>query len=145
MTVATQLVGHVLVDKLISGGLLTGAKQAAGQGALLLLSGFLICFGIGFFLLAAYWRLDVANTPEMSALTAGVISFGLAAIIGGIMFLMAKIRQRKAQRLQREIADLLTTLVGTVDEDVSNAIRENPKTAALLAFLTGYLASDRVL
>lgn len=145
MTVATQLISHVLIDKLISGGLLTGAKKAAGQGALLLLSGFLICFGIGFFLLAIYWQLDVTNDPKTAAIAAGAISFGLAALIGGIVFVMAKIRQRKAQRLQQEIQQTLLSIIETVDADFSNAISENPKTAAFLAFLTGYLASDRVL
>lgn len=145
MSAVTNVIGLALVDKLMSSGMLTGAKKAAGQGMLYLLSGFLVFVGLGFLIWALYLQLELQSSPESAAMAAGFASIALALGIFAALAVIAKIRESKAQKLRQEVEEVIRGFIESLNEEVSEPIRENPKTAASLSFLAGYLTGNRIL
>lgn len=143
MTAIPRMVGYVLIERLVSKGIsLAGART--GNRMISVLAGFLACIGVGFLLLAGYLNLGRALDPESASLLVGLGSLGLSAIVLLYLCVAEAVRSHKSKKIQAEIEQILTHFVESIGKEAAGPIEDNPKTAALIAFASGYAAGNRL-
>ncbi len=109
------------------------------------LSGVLAVIGIAFLMISEYFRLKAVYMPDAAALiTAGTAVF--MSIFCGLIG-MAVMKREKDRHIAhtppQDIAKTISALVDSLGEELEQPIRENPKTAVMLASLAGFVAGDR--
>jgi hypothetical protein len=120
-------------------------KVSAAGISLMGLSGALAIIGIAFVMVSEYFWLKAMYMPDMAALfTAGTAVF-LSLFFGLIgMAIMKQGKDRHAVHTPpQDIAKTIGALVDSLGEELEQPIRENPKTAVMLASLAGFVAGDR--
>lgn len=145
MISAAAVIGQMVVERLREK---KPAWLEIGKGGLALaaLSGILALAGIGFLSAALYLGLKTAMPPWQAAAAAGAILSGLAGLGGWAVARMIGRRRliRANHHADEEIRDLLAALAEEMEESIEEPIRHNPKTAALLAGLAGFMAAGRM-
>ena len=117
-------------------------KNKFGLG-LMALSALLFCAGVIFAMMSGYgWLLTQFTQPLAALISAGFI-LGLALLSSLTGFLL--IKKQPAPAMQQDemlqIIDAVTELLG---EELTDPIKENPKTAILLASVAGFAAADHL-
>lgn len=135
---------QILIDRVLSNKASFTGRSKAGFG-LLAFSGLLLCLGLGFLLGAAYLWFDKNYTPEVAAAMTGILSMLLALLGAAGAYFFAYFRRRRIQTLKSEIAETVQTALEYADEELGEPVRENPKTAVMIASLAGFVAGERFL
>lgn len=106
----------------------------------------LTLMGVGFVLFAEYAYLIATYSAEVAALGVACSAMAISLLSAATgMILMGK---RSARRMPAstgmppDIAKTLTGLIDSLAEELEDPIRENPKTAIMIASLAGFLAGD---
>ena len=137
--VAEQLILSVLMN----GTGMSEKKNQFGLG-LAALSLFLALAGLGFLIAAGYAFLLDAYDAKTATLYMAVIIFGCTAVTSLTAYTLFKFRQRRLRSLQRTITDNIHSAINAVSDELEGPIRDNPKTAALIAGLAGFAAAHRM-
>ena len=137
--VAEQLILSVLMN----GTGMSEKKNQFGLG-LAALSLFLALAGLGFLIAAGYAFLLDAYDEKTATLYMAVIIFGCTAVTSLTAYTLFKFRQRRLRSLQRTITDNIHSAINAVSDELEGPIRDNPKTAALIAGLAGFAAAHRM-
>ena len=99
-----------------------------------------------FAVMTEYLWLRAFYAPYLAALvtacTAVLLSL-VAAWIGSMTMKRDKRRDAIARGPSPDIAKTLSSLIDSFEEELEQPIRENPKTAIMLASLAGFMAGDR--
>lgn len=109
-------------------------------------AGVMIVMSVGFTLFAEYIYLTAIYNPATAAI--GVACTGLVIAMlsaaTGMLAMDKKTDKRPVQNTgpQPDIAKTLTGLIDSLAEEMEDPIRENPKTAIMIASLAGFLAGD---
>lgn len=117
-------------------------------------------FGVGFAALSALlfimalifavislhgWLLTYYLPPVAALIVAGVV-LGFSLITGaiGYMFLKSRAKPGSPHEAGDDVTKLLGDVTALVEEELSESVRENPKTAVLLASLAGFVAGEHL-
>lgn len=105
----------------------------------------LTAIGAGFLLFAELIWLQKAYEPEVAAmlvaLTAVVVA-SLSAATGVAIFRRPPTHQNALQNA--DLAKSVSALIDSLTEELEEPIRDNPKTALMVASLAGFLVGDHV-
>ncbi|HRC26924.1 MAG TPA: hypothetical protein PKX87_05785 [Alphaproteobacteria bacterium] len=135
---------YAVVDRLLKGYLpLTGRSKVVE--ALIGVTAALLVLGLGFMIYAAHLWVSRTYTPEMAALVTGGLLLALAALCVAGMYLLVQYTRRRVIRVKDDITQSLTEIMGIAGDELAEPVRDNPKTAVLIASIAGFLAGERFL
>jgi len=134
----------LLIDRILCNDAPFTGKSKTGLG-LFALAGVLLTIALGFFIYAAYLWLVSNYPPEIAAAAAGGLTLGVAALcaLGAYGFLQYK--RSRLKKLKNEIADTMQNALEFADEELAQPVKDNPKTAVLIASLAGFIAGEKFI
>ena len=144
MNALMPLVEQFIVNTLVSKQAPFMRKSKLGLG-LIALSGLFFSAALVFLIIAGYgWLLTQFTQPEAALITAAfVMATSLLTALTAVLVLK-KTPERAHNAQSDEIHEMVTVLGELVGEEFESSIRENPKTAMILAGAAGLVAADRL-
>lgn len=143
MNALMPLVEQFVVNTLVSKQAPFTRKSKLGLG-LMVLSGLFFCAALVFLVVAGYgWLLTQFTQPEAALITAAFI-LAASVLTALCAVLVLKKTPHHAPAQSDEILEMVTALGEMVGDDLETSIRDNPKTAMLLAGAAGLIAADRL-
>ncbi len=142
MSFPAMVAEQLILSALLNGTGMSEKKNQFGLG-LAALSLFLGLAGLGFLIAAGYGYLHEYFDAKTSTLYMGIIVLVCALMSSSTAYILFHIRQKRVRKYQRTITDNIYQAINSVAEELEVPIRDNPKTAALLAGLAGYAAAQR--
>ena len=103
--------------------------------------------GLGFCLYGEYvWLLSVF-TPAIAAFCVGGSAFTLALALTLVGDLISSGKSKRSSRTESapsvDLPKLVSDTINSLSEELEEPIRDNPKTALMLASLAGFVAGER--
>lgn len=143
----TPLIKQLMLSGIMNAPAVSRLPRINAAGVFFLwLAAVLTVMAIGFGLFATYAYLVTIYVPQAAALMVAGIAFAVALVSAGISMLYMNRRARRmvSQTLnpQPDIAKTVTAMIDSIAEELEEPIRENPKTAIMIASLAGFLAGD---
>lgn len=135
---------NVLIDRVLSKDAPFTGKSKAGLGLFTLALAFLL-IALAFFIYAAYLWMSKNYPPEVAATLMGGLILSLAAISGIVAYAILSYKRLRMKKLKNEIIETMQSAIELADEEISEPIKENPKTAVLIASLAGFVAGEKFL
>jgi hypothetical protein len=132
---------HALIDNVLKGNSASDGRDKFGWG-FATLSIFLFCLGSGFLIYAAYLWLQSNYSPEMASLLTGTVSLLLAAIFVTAASIAQSYRRFRLKKMRQEIGATLHAALEMLEDELSDPVRNNPKTAVLMASVAGFLTGE---
>ncbi|MGB4108026.1 MAG: hypothetical protein WBK55_09580 [Alphaproteobacteria bacterium] len=115
------------------------------MGPALLLAGFLAVAGSGFLVAAGYDWLVTHYDLQTARLVIGALILSLGVIIAAVVYGVYNEKRKQLQGYYGILKDNLHSALEVVGEELEEPIRENPKTAVMIASLAGYIAAEKLL
>lgn len=137
--VAEQLILSVLLN----GTGMSEKKNKFGLG-LAALSLFLALIGLGFLTAAGYAFLLELHDAKTATLYMAVMLMGCAVASSLLAYTLFHYKQKRLRSLQRTLTDNIHSAINAVSDELEGPIRDNPKTAAIIAGLAGFAAAQRM-
>ena len=142
MTGVLKIAEQLLMNQIISNNFPLSGKTKAGLG-LSCLSGLLIFTGLVFFIYAANLWLNNNFSADIAAALTGCVAFSFAAIISLIALSISQYKKIKAAKMKQEIQHTIMQAIEIANDEFSDPIKDNPKTAVTGAALTGFMLGNR--
>lgn len=139
---ALQLIERAVIDKLFSAPAPLSGLEKTGQFLCALSVAFLVA-GLVFLVYGAHTWLSTHYSEDITAVITGIISLGLSAVIASVLFAVIHYHQTRIRKLRRGITGKIKSSLSTLENELSDPIRENPKTALIIASFLGFLAEDQ--
>lgn len=100
--------------------------------------------GSGFLLYAGFLYLQTRYTPDMAALimAAAAMVFSVLVAFAGVQTMKRHPRSHHAHPPGADMAQMVNQLIDTIGDELEEPIRDNPKTALMVASLAGFLAGN---
>lgn len=117
----------------------------AQMGPALLLAGFLAVAGSGFLVAAGYDWLVAHYDLQTARMVIGALILSLGVIIATAAYSVYDKKRRQLQSYYGVLKDNIHSALEIVGEELEEPIRENPKTAVMIASLAGYIAAEKLL
>jgi hypothetical protein len=108
------------------------------------LSFFLGLAAIGFFMGAGYGWLNARYDAPTASFYMGLIILTAALIASFAAHAIHNFRRVKRQTYQKLMIDNIRSAIGVLGEELEEPIRDNPKMAAFLAALAGFVAAQKI-
>lgn len=143
MAGALQLIERVVIDRLFSAVVPLSGIQKMGQFFSALSIAFLVA-GLVFLLYGAHTWLSLHYGQGIAAIATGIMSLALSVIIAGILFAIIHQQKIRAKKLRKEVTDKIQSSLSTLEHELSDPVREHPKTALIIASCLGFLAEDQL-
>lgn len=144
MNALMPLVEQFVVNSLVSKQAPFMRKSKLGLG-LIALSGLFFCAALVFLIIAGYgWLLTQFTQPEAALITAGFIMATSILTALSAILVLRKAPQQAINTQSDEIHEMVTMIGELLGEELETSIRENPKTAMILAGAAGLIAADRL-
>lgn len=105
----------------------------------------LALIGLGFLMVAAYDWLKLAYDLQTARLYMGALSLGLALLVGASAMALHVYKLKKVRDYYHVVRDNVHAALTLVSDELEDPIRENPKTAVMMAGLAGYIAAEKLL
>jgi F0F1-type ATP synthase membrane subunit a len=135
---------QLLINSILSNGAPFTGKTKVGLG-LIGLSGILLFIGTGFMIYAGYIWLSAQYSPELAAAFTGASMMAAALVCALCAYAFLHYRRYNMRRVRKDVETALHMALEFVDDELGSPIRENPKTAAAIALIAGFLTGDKVL
>lgn len=147
MAAFAPVLKQLMLDGIMSSPAMPRMPRITMAGVLFLwFAGVMIIISAGFILFAEYAYLTTMYTPQLAAavVAASGLAVAMLSAATGMLVMDRKADRRPAQNMasQPDIAKTLTGLIDSLSEELEDPIRENPKTAIMIASLAGFLAGD---
>ena len=142
----TPVVKQLLIDGVLNSRLSPFPKLSATGVIFGGMASVLAVTAMVFALMTEYLWLRALYAPYLAALvTAGTAVFLslVAAWISSIAMKRGRERNALSRGPSPDIAKTLSSLIDSFGDELEQPIRENPKTAVMLASLAGFMAGDR--
>lgn len=141
MTALTPIIKQLLVEGFMNSSRSLAAFNPAGIGVMAF-AALLAASGFGFLLFAGFLQLAKYYTNDLSALIIAGSCLVLAPVIAWIGKKIFKKQSIVSHRDSHpgDMAKTVTQLIDSIGEELEDPIRENPKTALMVASLAGFLA-----
>jgi len=138
------IIGGVVIDKILSARA-KPASKSEGYHVMVAFAGLFVVVGCVFLLIALYNSMCMQFTDDKAALITACASM----IIALLTVLAANaVREHNRPKIDGTFHDLKSQFEGALkgmEGDWEKPIRENPKTAAALAALAGYILADKIV
>ena len=121
-------------------------KNKFGLG-LAALSGLLFILALVFAAISAYaWVASYYAAPVAAIIIAGfVLCISIIAALSGYLLLRKRPQPRAATSyMEGDVTEVVAEIAEILGEELAEPIRDNPKTAMMLAGLAGFVAADRL-
>ena len=130
--VISRMAGGHSTQRLVTGGITSA------------ISLFLFCIGMVFAFYAENLWLRAFMSADLAALSTAISAFVFSAIFAMVVKAMANRRSyRNAVAPDPEkVTKIFSELMESFSDDLGDPIRENPKTAIMLASLAGFVAGE---
>lgn len=116
--------------------------------ALLLLAGFIFAIGIVYGVYTVHTLLLTALDPVMAGIymTFGLLLSSILIMLAGILILSVRNKRvTKQSRMDENDVKIMMGQIGeALGEELSEPVRQNPKTALLVAGLSGFAAAEKL-
>tara|TARA_R110000764_G_scaffold4085_1_gene16893 strand:- start:7798 stop:8232 length:435 start_codon:yes stop_codon:yes gene_type:complete len=110
--------------------------------SLMTLAGFCLSGSVIFTIISGYgWLLTQYSQPIAALLVAGIIGGG--ALIFGLIGYRVLSKKPPPAVQSDEMNEIITLAIDILGKELTDPIRDNPKTSMLLASLAGYIAGDQ--
>jgi uncharacterized membrane-anchored protein len=143
MSAALQLIQGLVIDQLFK----APAPQNGFEKAKTCLSVLSVCFmvaGLVFLIYAAHVWLSAHYSRDIAAAITGLLCVAFSAVLAGIVFAILCYRKARIKAIQRHIPDTIKSLLSTLETELTSPIRENPKTAVIMASILGFLIENQL-
>lgn len=140
---ALRFIEQALMDKLFTAAAPVSSFEKGGK-VLIVLSAFFALIGSGFVMYAGHLWLANHYSPEMTAAMTGLMSFAFAAFIAGLFYIALRYRQSRIAKIRMNAAAKIKSVLAALDDEWGDPIREYPKTALLVATVTGFILEERI-
>lgn len=144
MSALGKIAGQVALYQFMNGNTLT-TRRVSLMPSLVSIAGFLACVGLLLIMFAAHLWFDANFPPEQAWLLSGLSFLALSLVVVLISFCIALYKRRQITKVKDDVEEAIFDFVDTLDEEFSAQIRQNPKTAVIIAALAGYIAGDKLL
>ncbi|MGB0720358.1 MAG: phage holin family protein [Bdellovibrionales bacterium] len=141
---ALAIIESMMVNRLLSNDPPLSGKSKAGLG-LFTVAGLLLAVAMGFFIVAAYLWLQNNYPPDAAAAIAGLLTLMTALICAGVAYGVLQYKRHRLQKFKDEMIDTMQNALDFAEEELSQPIRDNPKTSVFIASLAGYLAGEKLI
>ena len=142
MPSAFQLIEKVMIDKLSSAPASLGGVESIKQ-FLCVLSFSFMTVALVFLVYGTHTWLSVHYDEGVAAILTGAISLAVSAIIAGILYALICYHKMRIRKVQDKIVDKIRLSLSALEDELSDPIRENPKTALMIALFLGFIAKDQ--
>lgn len=147
MAAFAPVLKQLMLDGIMSSPAMPRLPRVSPAGIFFLwFSALLIVMSLGFVLYAEFIYLSATYTAEIAALGVACTSLAVALLSAAVGMLMMSRRQvrRPVHHVgpQPDIAKTITGMIDSLATELEDPIRENPKTAIMIASLAGFLAGD---
>jgi hypothetical protein len=141
-----KIAEKMFVDRMISKHSPVTHKSKVGLFAFAL-SGLLFLTGLGMLLYASYIWFNLTYTPILASMMLGAMLISTAIIICVLMCLITSYQRRKVIKMRTDITDDITAVIGMFENeiDVTQPLKDNPKTTIAIAALAGFIVADKYL
>lgn len=143
MSAIAKMAGQAALYQLMNGNTLT-TRRLSLMPSLPSVAGFFACVGLLLIMFAAHLWFDQNFPPEEAWLLSGLSFLMLSLVVLLISFAIALYRARKIARLKSEVEDSIFDFIDAIDAEFSAQVRQNPKSAVLVAVVAGYLVGDKL-
>ncbi len=143
MSDAFQLIERVFMDKLVGAPSPFSGLQNLKKFLCVLSLSFLI-FALILLIYGAHIWLSVRYSEDMAAILTGTISLALSMSIASIFLAVLYYQKTHFRKLHEEISDKIKSSLSTLENELGDPIRENPKTAVILASFLGFIAENQL-
>lgn len=144
MTPLFAIAENLLIDRLVSNDAPLTGKSKAGIG-LTFFAGFMLLTACGFFIYAAYLWMSSRFEPEIAASIAGGFTLMLSALCALGAYAIVQYKRYRLSKLKSEITDTMYSALDLAETELAEPIKNNPKTAVLVASLAGFIAGEKFL
>lgn len=134
------LVQKIVVSRMTEGG--SSPHFVTTSTICMAASVMLVSTGLIFGLYAEYIWLQTFFVPEAAAL---VVS-GSACVLALMFSIIGKVagqKNRVSEGYPADITKIMKQIIESLSEELEDSVRENPKTALMLAGLSGFAAGER--
>lgn len=147
MAAFAPVLKQLMLDGIMSSPAMPRLPRVSPAGIFFLwLSAVMIAMTLGFALFAEFSYLSKTYTTDVAALGVACTALAIALLSAAVGMLMMSRRQvrRPAHHVgpQPDIAKTITGMIDSLAEELEEPIRDNPKTAIMIASLAGFLAGD---
>lgn len=143
MSAYISVLQQLLIDTAIRGGSHLSSEVKTGLG-LRALFGFFIGAALIFLMVASFFWLDSRYSTDIAALAMGVIALAFAGICWLVIERRRRRRHLEMEALRLEVEQKVLMAMQLAQEEFGDTVRENPKSALLIAGLAGLLISRRL-
>lgn len=143
MHLLMPFIEQFIIDAIMGSKPVASPKNKFGLG-LAALSGFFFFLMMFFISLFAYNELQAFYTQAQAALimAAAIFILALCSSLGAYLIFKKKSKHSFARR--QHLSDMIYQLGEMIGDEIDAPIRDNPKTAMILASLAGFVAGDRL-
>lgn len=130
--VISRMAGGHSTQRIVTGGITSAVSL------------FLFCIGMVFAFYAENLWLRVFMSPDLAALSTAASAFAFSAILAMTVKTMANRRSSRNAVAQdpEQVTRIFSEIMESFSDDLGDPIRENPKTALMLASLAGFVAGE---
>lgn len=144
----TPALKQMLIDGIVSSPAVPRWLRISPVGIFFLwLAAVLTVMGVGFLLFAEYMYLAETYSSVVASLGVACTAIAVSWLSAATGMMINDRRASKQTihsfRQQPDITKTVTALIDSVAEELEEPIRENPKTALMIASLAGFLAGDK--
>lgn len=120
-------------------------SRRSPAGLALATAGILGLIGTGFLVAAGYDWLLAEHGLQTARLYTGGICVTLAVMAAAAAGAFYSYKRAKAETYYLVLRENIQSAIAMVGDELEDPIRENPKTAMLMASLAGYIAAEKLL
>lgn len=142
MVAFTPILKQLLVEGIMNSNRSLPGFNPAGLG-IIAFSAVLAVLGFGFLLYAGFIQLQDYYSSDIAALIVAGTSLILAPVVAWVgkkIFKKQSFVSHGHSLHQGDLAKTVTQLIDSLGEELEEPIKENPKTALMVASLAGFLA-----
>lgn len=135
---------NLLIDRILSDDSPFSGKSKARLG-LSTLAGLLLAVALGFFIYASYIWMTSNYPPETAAIMAGGLTLLTSCICSLSAYAIAHYKRTRIKQMKQDMTKTMQNALEMADDELSQPIKDNPKTAILIASLAGFIAGEKLI
>lgn len=143
MLSALELIEKTVIQQIFSAPAPLGSLQKAGQFLCAVSLAFLV-IGMVFLTYGVHAWLSAQYSNDIAILITGALSLAISAVIAIALLVATFYHKIRIRRYQKKMTDKIKSLLSTVENEFGDPVRENPKTALMIAAIVGFLAEDQL-
>ncbi len=138
-----QLIEKTVVENLFSASAPFSGLEKVGQ-FLCVLSAVIMVVGFIFLIYGAHTWLSIQYSKDTASFFTGAICIALSTVISSALLAATYYNKISVRKYQKKMTDKIESFLSTFEDEFGDPIRENPKTALMIAAIVGFLAKDRL-